>query len=82
MLAQMGQEDRALQAMEKVSRRAPGSLDMRAAMAALHWKNGDEAKAEEEWGFACEFINGTSIRHIPIPTNSHLLQASKEVVRG
>ena len=57
MLAQLGEEERALKAIDRVKRRAPGSLDMRAAAAALYWHRGEEDKAEDEWSFACEFIN-------------------------
>ena len=37
-------------------RKAPGSVDMRAALAALLWEAGREAEAEGEWGFACTAI--------------------------
>eukprot|EP00887_Chlorella_sp_A99_P003722 scaffold7.g3722.t1 len=56
MLAQAGDEQGALREMEAVSRRAPGSVDMRAALAALYWRQGREAQAEAEWEFACNRI--------------------------
>ena len=45
------------QHMQAAARRAAGSIDMRAALASLSWARGDEQKAEELWGFACERIN-------------------------
>lgn len=56
MLAQLGQEEAAVKEMEAVARRAPGSVDMRAALAALYWRQGQEAKAEAAWEFACDSI--------------------------
>lgn len=41
---------------EKVSRRAPGSSDTRAALAALYYRAGQLEKAEAAWQFACENI--------------------------
>lgn len=41
---------------EKVSRRAPGSSDTRAALAALYWRAGKYEKAEAAWQFACDNI--------------------------
>jgi hypothetical protein len=41
---------------EKVSRRAPGSSDTRAALAALYWRAGKYEQAEAAWQFACENI--------------------------
>ena len=38
---------------EKVSRRAPNSADMRAALAALYYADGRVAEAEEAWELAC-----------------------------
>ncbi len=37
MLAQLGDERGAVAEMQRVARRAPGSADMRAALAALYW---------------------------------------------
>ncbi len=37
MLAQLGDEEAALGEMKRIARRAPGSVDMRAALAALYW---------------------------------------------
>lgn len=42
--------------MERIARRAPGSADMRAALAALYWHQGKEEQAEDEWEFACNKI--------------------------
>jgi hypothetical protein len=46
-----------LQELSAVARRAPGSIDMRAAMAAIYWSAGDELKAEKTWNWACSRIN-------------------------
>jgi len=54
--AQLGLPE-AEQHMQAAARRAAGSIDMRAALASLSWARGDEQKAEELWGFACERIN-------------------------
>lgn len=51
------QRERVLQELQAVARRAPGSIDMRAALAALLWAAGEEEKAEELWGWACSKIN-------------------------
>ena len=40
-----------------MARRAPGSIDMRAAVAAMHYANGDRERAENEWSTACSAIN-------------------------
>ncbi|EFN55107.1 hypothetical protein CHLNCDRAFT_135026 [Chlorella variabilis] len=56
MLVQMGDEAGAMKEMQDVARRAPGSVDMRAALAALYWRQGREAAAEAEWEFACTRI--------------------------
>ena len=40
-----------------VARRAAGSIDMRAALAAMHWSRGEEDEAERDWNWACEKIN-------------------------
>mmetsp|Transcript_12807 Transcript_12807/g.34933 ORF Transcript_12807/g.34933 Transcript_12807/m.34933 type:complete len:377 (+) Transcript_12807:51-1181(+) len=57
MLAQMGDLKGAMKEMERIARRAPGSVDMRAALASLYWADGRTALAEEEWEFACTKIN-------------------------
>jgi tetratricopeptide (TPR) repeat protein len=57
MLAQVGDEEGALREFEKIARRAPGSSDSRAALAALYWRRGDEQRAEDAWHFACENIS-------------------------
>jgi tetratricopeptide (TPR) repeat protein len=56
MLAQLGQTEDAVKEMQNVARRAPGSADMRAALAALYYARGDSAAAEGEWDFACSSI--------------------------
>ena len=56
MLAQLGDEAGAIAEAEKVSRRAPNSVDMRAALAALYYTNGRKAEAESVWEFACDNI--------------------------
>jgi hypothetical protein len=42
--------------MQRVARRAPGSADMRAALAALYWSRGQQGAAEEQWDVACNQI--------------------------
>eukprot|EP00955_Chlamydomonas_euryale_P096652 365025-Chlamydomonas_euryale.AAC.16 len=56
MLAQMGDLPGATKEMEKIARRAPGSADMRAALAALYWDAGQQERAENSWEFACTKI--------------------------
>ena len=36
---------------------------MRAALAALYWRQGDEAAAEAEWGYACTRITAGCTRY-------------------
>ena len=43
-------------------RRFPGSVDMRAAAAALAWASGDAAAAEESWNYACDRITTSCAR--------------------
>ena len=43
--------------MRKVSRRAAGNADARAALAALYWAEGRGEDAEREWEFACDRIS-------------------------
>jgi hypothetical protein len=43
--------------MVNIARRAPGSADMRAALAALYWANGDVTRAEDSWDFVCTQIS-------------------------
>ncbi|KAG1664703.1 hypothetical protein FOA52_006678 [Chlamydomonas sp. UWO 241] len=57
MLAQMGNLGGAIKEMERIARRAPGSADMRAALAALYYDAGDRARAEDVWEFACTQIS-------------------------
>lgn len=40
-----------------MARRAPGSIDMRAALAAMLWASGDQAAAEKAWNWTCDNIN-------------------------
>ena len=56
-LAQLGDVDAARAEMEKVSRRAPGNVDMRAGLAAIYWSEGRGEDAEREWEFACDRIS-------------------------
>ena len=56
MLAELGDEAGAIAEAEKVSRRAPNSVDMRAALAALYYTHGRKAEAESVWEFACDNI--------------------------
>lgn len=57
MLAQMGDEAGATREMERIARRAPGSADMRAALAALYFAQGRVASAEDQWDWACTKIS-------------------------
>ena len=57
MLAELGRIDEAIEDMEKVKRRAAGSVDMRAALAALYWSRGEEQRAEDNWNWSCTAIN-------------------------
>ena len=56
-LAELGRDEEAMREMEAVARRAAGSIDMRAALAAMHWSRGEEDEAERDWNWACEKIN-------------------------
>ena len=56
MLAQMGDDAGATKEMQRVARRAPGSADMRAALAAQLWAANQEDEAEAMWNFACSNI--------------------------
>jgi tetratricopeptide (TPR) repeat protein len=56
MLAQLGDDEKAIKEMQTVARKAPGSADMRAALAAQYWAAGLEVEAENEWEFACSRI--------------------------
>ena len=57
MLAELGREDEAISEFEAVARRAAGSIDARAALAAIRWSRGEVAEAETTWNWACEKIN-------------------------
>jgi tetratricopeptide (TPR) repeat protein len=56
MLAQLGDEPGAIKEIQGIARKAPGSADMRVALAALYWSAGQETAAEAEWEFACNKI--------------------------
>ena len=43
--------------LRTVARRAAGSIDARAALAALYYSQGKVDEAEASWNFACESIN-------------------------
>lgn len=51
----------AMKDLEAVARRAAGSIDMRVALAALRWADGDPAGAERDWEWACSHINSGQI---------------------
>lgn len=57
MAVQLGDDDAALSEMKAIARRAPGSADMRAALAAMYWARGNTIGAESEWEFACNSIS-------------------------
>lgn len=63
MLVQLGDVEGAVKEMERVARRAPGSADMRAALAALYWSQGRQQAAEDEWEFACDRITVGCVRY-------------------
>lgn len=50
------ENDEVIKEMEYIARRAPGSADMRAALAVMYWAREDYDKAETEWEFACNSI--------------------------
>jgi tetratricopeptide (TPR) repeat protein len=56
MLAQLGDDDGATKEMQSIARRAPGSADMRIALAAQLYNSGQQAEAESLYTFACENI--------------------------
>ena len=62
MEAQLGRDELATKHMEAVARRAAGSIDMRAALAAQRWAVGDEVGAERDWNWACTNINSGILR--------------------
>ncbi len=43
-----GDEQGAVKEMERIARRAPGSVDMRAALASLYWAQGRPEDAETQ----------------------------------
>ena len=51
-----------VQELQRVARRAPGSIDMRAATAAMLWAAEEEDKAEQEWSWACSKINSGQLQ--------------------
>ena len=58
MDAQIGDMDDAsiVKRMQDLARRAPGSADMRAALAAMWYGMGESERAETQWEFACNSI--------------------------
>lgn len=54
---QLGREEVAVKEMQAVARRAPSSADMRAALAALYWSQGQQQAAEGQWEYACDSIS-------------------------
>eukprot|EP01025_Chloroclados_australasicus_P034435 TRINITY_DN35185_c0_g1_i2.p1 TRINITY_DN35185_c0_g1~~TRINITY_DN35185_c0_g1_i2.p1 ORF type:complete len:148 (-),score=29.94 TRINITY_DN35185_c0_g1_i2:238-681(-) len=57
MLAQLGDRQGAIKELQYASRRGPGSVDARAALAALYYEAGNVQQAEDAWEFACDRIN-------------------------
>ena len=55
--AQLGRDEEATAHMAAVARRAAGSIDMRAALAAQRWAARQPEAAEEAWNWACTSIN-------------------------
>ena len=56
-LAELGDLRGAELELRAVSRRAPGLVDARAALAALYWASGRPDDAEREWEFACDSVD-------------------------
>lgn len=56
VLAQLGDLRGAEKEARAISRKAPGNVDMRAALAALLYERGEVAEAERQWDFACNGI--------------------------
>ena len=56
-LAELGDLRGAELELRAVSRRAPGLVDARAALAALYWASGRPDDAEREWEFACDNVD-------------------------
>ena len=56
-LAELGDLRGAELELRAVSRRAPGLVDARAALAALYWASGRPDDAEREWEYACDSID-------------------------
>ena len=54
--------DENVKLLRDVARRGPGSIDVRAALAALLYAAGRVDEAEEEWEFACRSINSGSMQ--------------------
>ena len=54
---EIGDEVRGERELRTVARRAAGSIDARAALAALYYSQGKVDEAEASWNFACESIN-------------------------
>jgi hypothetical protein len=61
--AQAGDTAGAAAEAAAVLRKFPGSVDMRAAAAALSWAAGDVAGAEESWDYACGRISTGCARY-------------------
>ena len=55
--AQLGDLAGARKELEYVARRGPGSVDARAALAALYYHEGRQSAAEGQWEFACDSIS-------------------------
>mmetsp|Transcript_25049 Transcript_25049/g.82072 ORF Transcript_25049/g.82072 Transcript_25049/m.82072 type:complete len:346 (+) Transcript_25049:947-1984(+) len=62
MLVQVGREEEGERELRSVMRRAPGSIDTRAALAAIAYARGDLIEAEELWNWACTAINSGQLR--------------------
>lgn len=56
MLAQLGDDGGATREMEVMLRKGPGSVDIRAALAAQYYADGRTNRAEEMWDAACTKI--------------------------
>jgi len=60
--AQLGDDDTAVRELKAQARRGSASIDFRAAIAALEWKNGHEEQAIKTWNSACKNIRSGQLK--------------------
>ena len=82
MKAELGDLDGAIRDMENISRRAAGSVDMRASLAALYYARGETDRAEETWNVACTMINsGQLVENGPVLDGCELYRDTDWLLR-